>query len=142
MDLGGMPVADPQSVSQGGTYQLVAANNLGCSDTALVQAMVYVAPELGSDLAFTLCPWQTVNFNTLFSATGLNEVWSLNGVSIGSPGITHDPGIYHLTVTDSNSCMDEVSVTIDTVSVYVTLTLPIAENVYRNRYSFHCWPTQ
>lgn len=113
--LGGMPVADPQSVSQGGTYQLVAANNLGCSDTALVQAMVYVAPELGSDLAFTLCPWQTVNFNTLFSATGLNEVWSLNGVSIGSPGITHDPGIYHLTVTDSNSCMDEVSVTIDTV---------------------------
>lgn len=113
--LGGMPVPDPQAVNQSGTYQLVATNNLGCSDTAMVQTMAHAAPELGNDLAFTLCPWQTVNFNTLFSTTGLNEVWTLNGVSIASPGITHDPGIYHLAVTDSNSCMDEVTVTIDTV---------------------------
>lgn len=113
--LGGMPVPDPQSVNQSGTYQLVATNNLGCSDTSLVQAMVHSAPELGNDLAFTLCPWQTVNFNTLFSTVGMNEMWTLNGVSVGSPSITHDPGIYHLAVTDSNSCMDEVTVTIDTV---------------------------
>ncbi|HQV74178.1 MAG TPA: gliding motility-associated C-terminal domain-containing protein [Flavobacteriales bacterium] len=110
--LAGVPVADPTTVVNMGSYQLVVTNSAGCSDTASVVLTVNPTPSLGADLSFTLCPWQTVDLTTAFPTSGLSAVYMNDGSVVDEPTAVNVAGIYEVSVTDANGCMDTAVATI------------------------------
>lgn len=108
----GVVVADPMAVDESGTYQLVASNNAGCTDTALVFFTVNDNPILGADQLFTLCPWQTVDLSTAFPVGGMSASYLLNGDPVVDPTMVYDAGNYTITVTDLNGCTDAAEATV------------------------------
>ena len=110
--LGGNTVANPAAVSVTGLYQLIAANNSGCADTAIVNVTINPKPALGADLAITKCTDSTKNLTTLFTTAGLTTTWSLGGTSVANPSAVSTAGIYQLIATNSFGCADTALVTI------------------------------
>ncbi len=110
--LGGTPVANPAAVSTAGLYQLIAANNSGCADTATVNVTINAKPALGADLAITKCTDSTKNLTTLFATAGLTTNWTFGGNSVANPSAVIAAGIYQLIATNSFSCADTALVTI------------------------------
>lgn len=105
--LNGLPVNEPTSAHVTGDYRLVATNDAGCSDTAVVSLLVNPPPDLGTDLSFSLCPWQTVDLSAVFPTAGFNTSYTLDGVTVEDPLAVYDPGHYLVTVTDESGCSDE-----------------------------------
>ncbi|MEZ4737973.1 MAG: gliding motility-associated C-terminal domain-containing protein [Flavobacteriales bacterium] len=110
--LNGTAVADAAAVDVSGNYRLVATNTFGCTDTAIVAFTVNANPDLGADLSFTLCPWQTVDLSSVFPVGGLTATYTLDGQALLDPTAIHDPGIYVVSVTDAIGCSDEASATV------------------------------
>jgi gliding motility-associated-like protein len=107
--LGGAPVADPAAVTQAGAYQLVVTNSFNCTDTALVNYTVNANPDLGGDLNFSLCPWQSVDLGAVFAVDGLDADYTFNGQPVADPTAVTEEGVYTVTVTDANGCMDSAT---------------------------------
>jgi len=105
--LGGVTVADPSAVSTSGNYQLVVTNGFNCTDTAVVTYAVNANPDLGADLDFGLCPWQTVDLSTVFPVGAMDATYTVNGAPVADPTAVHDEGMYTVFVTDANGCADE-----------------------------------
>ncbi|HRD51371.1 MAG TPA: gliding motility-associated C-terminal domain-containing protein [Flavobacteriales bacterium] len=105
--LNGSAVADASAVAEAGSYELVVSNAFNCTDTAWCSLAVNNNPSLGDDLAFTLCPWQSVDFTTVFPVVGLNASFTLNGLAIADPTAVADSGAYIISVTDAAGCADE-----------------------------------
>ncbi|MBL7924680.1 MAG: gliding motility-associated C-terminal domain-containing protein [Bacteroidia bacterium] len=118
--LAGVPVSNPQAVSSAGTYQLVAINSYGCSDTAQVSISVGTGPSLGPDLSFALCPWQSVDLSTLYAVGAYSTVYTFNGNVITAFTAVYDSGTYSIVVTDTNGCSDEALVLISHVQCLCT----------------------
>jgi serine protease AprX len=110
--LGGNQVANPALVSVAGLYQLIAANNSGCADTATVNVTINARPALGSDLSITKCTDSTKNLTTLFTTAGLTTSWTLAGNAVANPAAVSVAGIYQLIATNSFGCADTALVTI------------------------------
>jgi hypothetical protein len=110
--LGGNPVANPAAVSVTGLYQLIAVNNSGCADTALVDVTISAKPALGADQAVTKCTDSTKNLTTLFSTAGLTTNWTLGGNAVTNPAAVSTAGTYQLIATNSFGCADTALVTI------------------------------
>jgi serine protease AprX len=110
--LGGNTVANPAAVSVTGLYQLIAANNSGCADTATVNVTVNAKPNLGADQALTKCTDSTRNLTTVFNTAGLTTAWTLGGNAVANPAAVSAAGVYQLIATNSFSCADTATVTI------------------------------
>lgn len=109
---GGNNVTDPVAVVEAGTYQLIVSNSAGCSDTALVTLSVNAGPSLGGNLAFTLCPWQSVDLGAVFPVLGLEATYTLDGQSVVDPSAVSTPGVYMAAVVDGDGCAAEATATI------------------------------
>ncbi|MFZ1783722.1 MAG: S8 family serine peptidase [Ferruginibacter sp.] len=110
--LGGNAVANPAAVIAAGTYQLIAVNNSGCADTAVVNLAVNPKPNLGADITITKCTDSIINLTTLFTTTGLTTNWSLGGTAVSTPTAITTAGIYRLIATNGFTCADTALVTI------------------------------
>ncbi|MBS1582871.1 MAG: gliding motility-associated C-terminal domain-containing protein [Bacteroidetes bacterium] len=110
--LDGSSVPAPTSVNAGGTYQVVAINSAGCTDTAIVALTIDPGPALGADLSFSLCPWQTVDLGAVFSTVGLSASYGWAGQPVSDPAAISAPGTYTVMVTNANGCTDEALVEI------------------------------
>ena len=109
---GGNTVANPAAVSVTGLYQLIAANNSGCADTAIVNVTINPKPNLGTDLAVAKCTDSTKNLTTLFATASLTTSWTLGGNAVANPAAVIAAGIYQLIATNSFGCADTALVTI------------------------------
>ena len=110
--LGGNPVVNPATVSASGLYQLIAVNNSGCADTAILNVTINAAPALGADQAITKCTDSIKNLTTLFATAGLTTNWTLGGNTVTNPAAVSAAGIYQLIATNSFGCADTALVTI------------------------------
>ena len=117
---GGTPVADPSAVSASGSYQLVVTNGFNCTDTAVVNYTVHANPELGGDLSFALCPWQTVDLSAVFPTVGMTAAYMLNGAEVGDATAVADSGDYVVRITDANGCTDEATARVTNVECLCT----------------------
>ena len=106
------PVTDPHHIDSGGGYILVANNNFGCADTALLSLTVNTPPHLGRDSSFQNCAVQSLNLNTIYTTTGWGTSWTFNNTPVVNPAAVSAQGIYQLIVTDVNSCKDTALVTL------------------------------
>ena len=103
--LSGVPVSDPASVVDAGTYQLVADWS-GCTDTALVAVTVNAAPDLGPDVNVNACDGDAVDLTTSFVTSGSTTSWTLAGVAVVDPSAVDVGGNYTLTATNLAGCSD------------------------------------
>ena len=110
--LGGNPVANPASVSVTGLYQLIAANNSGCADTATVNVTINPKPNVGADLAVAKCTDSTRNLTTLFNTAGLTTAWTLGGNAVANPAAVSAAGTYQLIANSTAGCADTATVTV------------------------------
>ena len=110
--LGGNTVANPAAVSVTGLYQLIATNNNGCADTAILNVTINPKPNLGTDLAVAKCTDSTKNLTTLFATAGLTTSWTLGGNAVANPAAVSVAGVYQLIATNSFGCADTALVTI------------------------------
>lgn len=110
--LNGSPVAVPTSINTPGNYQLIAVNNSGCSDTALVTVNFIANPNSGSDKTVAKCTDSTYNLTTAFTTTGLTANWSIGGLPLINPGAVSTAGIYQLIVINTSGCSDTALVTL------------------------------
>lgn len=101
--LNGDAVADPAALSTAGAYQLVVANDAGCTDTAVATVTVHAGPSLGPDRWFSLCPWQVVDLDTAFAVGDGAVSYAFNGAPISGP-VVSDSGAYAITVVDPHGC--------------------------------------
>ncbi len=108
--LSGNTVANPAAVSVTGLYQLIAANNSGCADTATVNVTINPKPNLGTDLAIAKCADSTRNLTILFNTAGLTTNWTLAGNAVANPAAVLIAGAYQLIVTNSFGCTDTATV--------------------------------
>lgn len=110
--LGGNSVATPTAVVTAGNYQLIATNNSGCADTALVIASFLLKPNLGTDKAVSKCTDSTTNLTVLFNTTGLTSAWTVSGAQVTNPAAVVTPGTYQLIVTATGGCADTALATV------------------------------
>lgn len=125
--VGGVNVPTPTAVNVSGIYQLIAINNSGCSDTALVNLNYTVKPNLGTDKFITKCTDSTVNLTTLYTTTGLTATWSIGGVAVTTPSSITSAGLYQLITVISPGCSDTALVTI--TNNLQQCTTPLAEQI-------------
>ena len=92
--LSGNTVATPAAVSVAGLYQLIAVNNSGCADTAIVNVTVNAKPGLGADLAISKCTDSTKNLTILFTTAGLTTNWTLGGNAVANPAAVSAANIF------------------------------------------------
>ncbi len=110
--LGGNPVANPSAATAGGTYQLIAANTSGCTDTATVTLTMNAKPNLGADKAVVKCAASAYNLTTQFVTTGLTSAWTLNTIAVANPSAVTAAGSYQLIATNGSGCSDTALVVI------------------------------
>jgi serine protease AprX len=133
--LGGNAVANPAAVSVAGLYQLIAANNIGCADTATVNVTINARPALGADLAVEKCADSTKNLTTLFVTAGLTTAWTLGGNTVANPAAVSLAGTYQVIATNNFGCADTATVTVNnnqqlcTIIITPPTTLPEQINI-------------
>ncbi len=110
--IGGNTVANPAAITAAGAYQLIATNNSGCADTAVVTAGFLAKPNLGADKTATKCPDSSYNLLPQFSTTGLTAQWTYNGTAVANAAAVNAAGIYQLIGTNSFGCADTATVTV------------------------------
>jgi serine protease AprX len=110
--LAGNPVATPAAVTVSGIYQLIAANNSGCPDTALVNLSFLPKPNLGADKSITKCTDSIINLTTLFTTTGLTTTWTTGGIPVISPSAVTAAATYQLIGISGSGCSDTALVTV------------------------------
>src|SRR5690606_3251438 len=124
-----IPVVDPTAIIGGGTYQLIAANAAGCTDTALVTVSVDVAPVLEPDMMASACEGEGEDLVTYFTtANALDTEWTFGGETISAPTAALEGGVYTLVATGANGCTDTANVQL-TVSQPPVLGTDVASAV-------------
>jgi len=108
----GASVATPSAVSSSGTYELVATNSIGCTDTASVSVNVVASPSLGPDSIAAACVGDLIDLTTYYSTSGLASSWSLTGTAVPAPNAIGTSGYYTLTATNTAGCSDTANVNV------------------------------
>ena len=104
--LNGATISDPTSVSVSGSYTVVVTTAAGCSDTAAVDLLFNVTPDLGNDQSATICAGDSFDLSTLYNTAGLTASWTLGAVAVSDPSAVSASGNYQLQVTNSLNCSD------------------------------------
>lgn len=117
--LGGSVIQAPTSASVPGSYELVVSTANGCADTAAVVLNVMAAPDLGANMAQSVCSNAQLDLTTLYPANTLPAQWTLQGDAVAEPGAVNAAGNYRILVIDANGCTDSafVSVTVNAAPV-------------------------
>lgn len=102
----GAPVPVPTAIIAMGTYQLVATNATGCTDTAVVAVNVLTAPALGADVVLAACEGEVVDLSASFDPMGLAQAWTLAGTPVPDPTAVGVGGLYTLVATNAAGCSD------------------------------------
>ncbi len=131
-----------------GSYQLIVTNAAGCADTANVTITNRQKPNLGADVADSVCVGYTFDLWALFpnSAAYTSYVWN----TPTPQEVT--PGTYTLIVTNASGCMDTVNATITTRqqpvlgadvvdSVCIGYALDLTAYFPDNSYASYTWNT-
>ncbi|MBX2979599.1 MAG: gliding motility-associated C-terminal domain-containing protein [Flavobacteriales bacterium] len=100
------------SATAPGVYQLIATNNGGCNDTALVTLIVTSDPDLGPDQSLSLCPGESADLGALFITAGYSVEWTFNGAVLSNPDAVSDAGVYTLVASTASGCSDMAEVTV------------------------------
>ena len=114
-----IPVANPMSVSQSGTYQLIVSDANSCEDTALVQLNNLPTPALGNDQQAHICDGSSIDLTSLYNTVGLSTAWSVSGAAVTFPQQITAAGNYQLIATNGSGCNDTaiVALTVDPLPV-------------------------
>ncbi|MFM2358875.1 MAG: hypothetical protein RLY16_868, partial [Bacteroidota bacterium] len=102
----GQTISDSSNVSLPGSYQIIVTNRFGCTDTAVVQVILYSKPNLGADVAAAICPGFTIDINTLYNLNTWSYSWTKNNTPVINPQAIGDSGVYQLIVTNLDGCKD------------------------------------
>jgi len=113
--IAGTAVANPAAVFNSGTYTLTAISPAGCSDTANLVLNITPTPDMGVDLSYDLCAYQSLDITSLFNTTGLITTWSCNGVPVTNPGSIQAAGTYTLIAATPDGCADTADVIINSL---------------------------
>ncbi len=105
-------VSNPSSITTAGLYQLLATNNVGCSDSASVQITILPKPNLGIDQFVSSCDGIAINLSNLYSLNGLTPAWTLLGNPISNASAILTAGTYELIASNASGCLDTSSVTV------------------------------
>jgi gliding motility-associated-like protein len=89
---------------------LLAINANGCTDAAAVSLQIAPSDPLGPDLWVELCPDGTADLHALLSFDGMNASVTFNGGPVDDAAHVPAPGIYTISASDGNGCMDEVAI--------------------------------
>jgi serine protease AprX len=111
--LNGTSVTNPAAINTPGTYQLIAASNAGCADTALAVVNFIAKPNIGADKTFNKCADSLFNLTPLYPTTGLTVIWTVNNTAVANPAAITLPGTYKLVVANTNGCSDTAMVTLN-----------------------------
>ena len=109
----GVLVPNPSSIYGAGTYQLVAANISGCTDTALVTITNNGKPALGPDKSVTKCNTASFDLTAQYATAGLTANWTLGSSPVSTPSAITAAGIYQLVATNSFGCSDTAIFTLN-----------------------------
>lgn len=109
---GGGAVTDPTAVGSSGNYMLVATDQNGCTDTAVVQLAVQSNPALGPDQSTAVCDGNSADLTALFTTNGYATAWSYSGNAIAPPVNATSAGDYQLVATSAFSCTDTALATL------------------------------
>jgi serine protease AprX len=105
-------VANPTQVAGTGTYQLVGANTIGCTDTALIVITANPNLNLGADKNISKCTDSSINLTTLFNTTNLSAAWKLNTINFTAITAASIEGDYQLIASNFYGCVDTALVKI------------------------------
>lgn len=108
-------IADPINANQAGSYQVISTNPYGCSDTAQINLNVNISPDLGPDLSYSLCQWQTLDLSALANISGVTTQYYFNGNAISNFNAVSDSGEYQIIVTDVIGCTDSLNVSYEQI---------------------------
>jgi len=108
--------ANAAAATTPGVYELIAQNNGGCGDTALVTLNITPGPVLGADQSVSICPSGNVDFTSLYTANGNTEAWYFGGAVFATPSTATNAGVYTLVVTNAAGCTDTAAVTLDVLA--------------------------
>lgn len=114
-NLSGTPV-NPSNVSAGGNYTLIAIDNSGCADTAVVTVSINAVPLLGPNQAISFCTGSTVDLTTLYATPGLIVSWLTGGNPVSNPNMVTTAGVYDIFVTDVNGCYNSATATLSNIA--------------------------
>lgn len=103
--INGTPVPDPAAVTNAGSYLLTVTSAQGCSATATVDLAVVPGPNLGADMALTICADSMIDLATLYPTAGLTAMWSQGSALVTYASGVALPGIYQLVVSNG-ACTD------------------------------------
>ncbi|HMO63025.1 MAG TPA: proprotein convertase P-domain-containing protein, partial [Ferruginibacter sp.] len=113
----GLPVINPFSIVDApGTYQMVAKNIYGCSDTAAFTIIPAFKPKLGPDKTITICNEVPYNLNSTYSFAGLTASWSISGTPVTNANAITEAGVYRVIATGGIGCSDTAFVTVNKVA--------------------------
>lgn len=101
----GNAVPDPSNVNLTGTYELVATDASGCSDTANITITFTATPSLGADQILSVCSNLSVDLTSLYNTSGYTTNWTTNGNAVPNPSDINQPGSYQL-IASAGSCSD------------------------------------
>jgi len=105
----GTPVPDPAAVTNAGSYLLTVTSSEGCSATATVDLAFVPAPNLGADMALTICADSMIDLATLYPTAGLTASWTQGGALVTYASGVALPGTYQLVVSNG-ACTDTAKV--------------------------------
>ncbi len=103
--INGTPVPDPAAVTNAGSYLLTVTSAQGCSATATVDLAVVPAPNLGADMAMTICADSMIDLASLYPTAGLTATWTQGSALVTYASGVALPGIYQLVVSNG-ACTD------------------------------------
>lgn len=109
--LAGVPVLNPSSTMQAGSYMLLATNGYNCTDTAFLHIINYAQPFIGPDYNFTGCTGDTLDLTSIYSTNGYTAIWYNNGTVVNSPATISATGVYQLIINSAAGCTDTAEVT-------------------------------
>ncbi|MBK9196525.1 MAG: gliding motility-associated C-terminal domain-containing protein [Flavobacteriales bacterium] len=112
--LNGAPITNANAAAAyaPGVYQVIAATNGGCSDTADVTLSILPGPALGPDQSADACQGTTVDLTGLYSTAGLTVYWTFAGAMVPDPTAVDLDGLYQLVVVNADGCGDTAVVTL------------------------------
>jgi gliding motility-associated-like protein len=103
-------IADPINADQPGNYQVISTNTNGCSDTAQVNLTVNDIPDMGPDLSYSLCQWQSLDLSALVNLVGVTTQYYFNGNTISNSNAVSDSGNYQIIATNASGCVDTLNI--------------------------------
>ncbi|MCB9169765.1 MAG: gliding motility-associated C-terminal domain-containing protein [Flavobacteriales bacterium] len=102
----GTAVNDPTAVNNSGDYELVVADMMNCTDTAVVSLTLDPVPTLGPDQQAAICSGAAFDLSNTFITSGLTTTWTHGGSIVADPTDVALPGAYQLEATNNFGCAD------------------------------------